>query len=142
MIGTRELCIMLLGGSLGVGGAVGVQKVSPGRETVRAKQGQPEARAAGRARPVRVTPAPAAPVMLDCPAPGPFTAEPVPLAPIPGLEPGGGGGTPWPPPPGGGGGNPAAPSIPEPAQWALLLAGFGLVGVAARRKALGGTDGR
>lgn len=30
----------------------------------------------------------------------------------------------------------AAPTVPEPAAWALMVAGFGLVGTAVRRKAL------
>ena len=31
-------------------------------------------------------------------------------------------------------GNPAIPGIPEPATWAMLIAGFGMVGFAARRR--------
>jgi len=31
-------------------------------------------------------------------------------------------------------GNPAVPGVPEPATWALLIAGFGMVGFAARRR--------
>lgn len=35
-------------------------------------------------------------------------------------------------------GNPPVPGVPEPATWALLLAGFGMVGFAARRRKLAG----
>jgi hypothetical protein len=37
----------------------------------------------------------------------------------------------WPAPPGA---PPAAPAVPEPAGWAMLLAGFGLVGLSLRRR--------
>ncbi len=33
-------------------------------------------------------------------------------------------------------GNPAVPGVPEPASWALLISGFGMVGFAARRRTL------
>jgi hypothetical protein len=33
-------------------------------------------------------------------------------------------------------GDPAVPGVPEPATWAMLISGFGLVGCAARRKAM------
>ncbi len=48
----------------------------------------------------------------------------------PGGGPGGGGGAGG----GSGGGTPPAPGVPEPAAWAMMIAGFGLIGAALRRR--------
>jgi hypothetical protein len=42
-------------------------------------------------------------------------------------------------PPNGGGGGGGTGAVPEPASWAMLVMGFGLVGSLARRRAAGGT---
>lgn len=143
MIGLRDFCIALLAGSMGAGGTVAVQHAPKTKKVV--------ARPAPKRIAPRPTPAPAAPSrILDCPLPpaDPFGAGVVePFAgaapstpvffpaagfpPIPPVVPGGGGVLPpvTPPPtfP------PAVPGVPEPAAWAMLIAGFGLVGMAARR---------
>lgn len=187
MIGTREICALLLAGGMGAGSVVGVQHAKPA--ITKAKASRPAARPVRRAvAPARVaaTPAPVVPI-ADCPtitAPlGPGIAS---LAPLPSFESGGmggadtgglfiptgggywpgwnhGGGGGWsggggPGGPGGnggtsgetggesgenGGGTPGdggsipgggvVPGVPQPASWVMMIAGFGLVGLALRR---------
>ena len=143
MIGLREWCIALLSGAIGVGSAVAVQQAPVPRKAV--------AKPAPKRIMPRPTPTPAAPSrILDCPLPSadPFGAASIepfvgaapqtsvffPAAGFPPAHlvvPGGGGVLPpvTPPPtiP------PAVPGVPEPAAWAMLITGFGLVGLAARR---------
>lgn len=186
MIGTKEICALLLAGSMGAGSVIGVQQVKP---AVVAKA-KPRAKAPVRKAAVRKPAAPAGaaarPAQVaqinDCPvytAPlGPGLAD---LTPLPSMDPtgmGGGneqyaGGNPYYPPggywpgwnhgggggggngitpdpddngsstPGGGedngdnggsipGGDPV-PGVPQPASWVMMIAGFGLVGLALRR---------
>ena len=105
---------------------------------------------------VPIIPPPVAPVPLyNVVAGGP----PVPIPPVVGTPggPGSPGGPPafFPPPGGGGGGGggvfipppivttavpppPATSAVPEPASWAMMLLGFGMIGAALRRKVRGG----
>lgn len=152
MLTTKTICALLLGVGIGAGGAVVVQKSNaPKREvgnpakasgkpggltTSRARVGRPENRAS-----------PACPIMpriLDCPSPapslGPGIWETPSVSPLPPSNPGdtaarpplwpGGGGVVTAPPPI----FPPAPGIPEPAQWAMTIAGLGLVGLSLRRR--------
>lgn len=132
----REWCIALLAGAVaGGGGTIAVQQTRPAVERKAAKPAPKTARPAAKtsaALPAR------APVIFDCPMPSaalspagigaiastsfPATAGFPPLS--GGLWDGGGVFLPLPTPP---------PSVPEPAQWALLVTGFGLIGLALRR---------
>ncbi len=145
MIGTKELCAILLAGSMGAGSVVAVQKVKPISAKAKTRP-RVERAVAGpsRSRVGRVeTPQPPAPRILDCPAGSPVAAEPnqfvLPNSPtqefggnIPGVSPvppvvwGGGGGH-RPPPP-------SFPAVPEPGAWVMMIAGFGFVGLACRRR--------
>ena len=170
MIGTREICALLLAGGMGAGSVVGVQQVKPALT----KASKPAVHKPARQAVARRAVARPAPQMVanDCPtitAPlGPGIAD---LAPMqsstpmggagpemagggpffpgggeywPGWNPGGGGGGGaggggLPPGPGGGdgggsvpGGGPVA-TVPQPASWVMMIAGFGLVGLALRR---------
>lgn len=139
MIGTKELCALLLGTSLGVGGTVAVKhkQHSPRKEVSKAKQ--PGKRASNSSPVVRQpAPRPAA-TLLDCPLPAPslggqgftFPAPPSPFGAV-------GWGSPQPGPvwisPNNHTGPTFPPAIPEPDAWAMLVAGFGLVGLACRRR--------
>lgn len=132
-MGLREFCALLLAGGMGAGSVVGVQEV---RRTVAPSKVVTAKPAPPRARPTR--PPAAGPRILDCPAVSPlppgFAVPPaLPAGPIdwfaPPPTPGGAaaGGISLPTPP------PAAP-VPEPARWAMLIAGFGLLGLALRRR--------
>ncbi len=147
MVGLKDFCVMLLAGGIGAGSVVAVQEVKP-RVT--------KARAAPAAKPAAVRPA-AQPsgggaAIDDCPvfaplpgsvladlgmAPnqqidpgGAFQIAPGPGAVvIPGFGSGGSGGS-----GGGGGGGGGTSVVPEPAAWAMMVSGFGLVGLALRRE--------
>ena len=141
MIGLKEICALLVAGGMGAGSVVAVQQAKP----------KPRVERKAPVRKAAATPAPR-PSIPDCPTiatpPGgllvPEFASPLPSAPqVLGLLPpapggfGGGGGGGWLPPGGGGGGGggvtpPAPPAIPEPAAWAMMISGFGLVGAALR----------
>lgn len=178
MIGTKEICALLLAGGMGAGSVVGVQHAKPA--ITKAKASRPAPRKIRRAAPparVAATPAPMVPIN-DCPtitAPlGPGIAD---LAPLPSFESGGMGGPQtggifipagggyWPgwnhgggggwsgggnggnggnsgengggtPGDGGGESTPGGsevPGVPQPASWVMMIAGFGLVGMALRR---------
>jgi hypothetical protein len=64
----------------------------------------------------------------------------IPAAIVIAANPPGGGGNNPPPPPGGGGGGvtppppPPGPAVPEPATWAMMIIGFGLLGAFLRRR--------
>lgn len=142
MAGLKEICAMILAGGVGAGSVVAVQEAKP-RPRVERK--------APAVKKASARPAPR-PRIEDCPTlvaplggalvPGLADAQPPPqLQPFPGTSPdsftgllppaGGGGGsggivTPLVPPP------PSAGLVPEPAAWAMMVSGFGLVGVALR----------
>ncbi len=152
MIGMKEICALLLAGGMGAGSVVTVQKIRPAVSKPRAKPAVPKAhKTASR----NVTNA----QILDCPTPALAMGGALPeLAAIPTFGttlPGtsevagwpGGGGVLIPPVIGGGGGggggggssgpdigpNPEpVPGVPQPASWAMMLTGFGLVGLALR----------
>lgn len=143
MIGTKELCALLLGTSLGVGGTVAVKhKVSP-KPPATAKAKGERVRTASRPRVVRPEPARPAPHILDCPITGsPFAAVPVPgltvpapLPPLgavvwsPFLQTGGAAIAPNQPAP-----PTSPPAVPEPDAWLVWIAGFGLVGLSLRTR--------
>lgn len=137
MSAIREFCIALLGGAVGVTGTVGTTHVvKPKKAVVKHVK-----------KPARQAPPPA-PVIPDCPTPSiSMGAMSVPggayqlgeisdglgiirqsfagpildyfVVPGPGEVPLG-------PPPGA--------TVPEPATWAMLIAGFGMIGLSARRR--------
>lgn len=141
----KEICALILAGGVGAGSVVTVQEVKP-RPRVERK--------APVVRQAAARPAPPRPKIEDCPTlvaplggalvPRLADVQPPPhLMPPPGSVPdssavarppaggggtigGGGGVTPLPPlpPPGG--------IVPEPAAWAMMVSGFGLIGVALR----------
>jgi hypothetical protein len=136
MLGTKEICALLLAGSMGAGSVVTVQQVrAPASE---ARASKPNA-----AQVVRRSPAPAAPALQECPA----IAAPV-LAPIitlpqdmaVGLDPLAGPAIGGPPGAGVTRGTSLVPDpspvpgVPAPATWVMLIAGFGFVGLALRRQ--------
>ncbi len=152
MVGAKELCALLLAGSMGAGSVVAVQQAKPAVHRAKAKPQK------ARPAPASVRKA-AAPALIDCPvlaAPvGSGLAELVPLpenevtrltglagAPDPQLA---GGGLDLPPVIGGTSGPSILPGsppaiggpagVPQPAAWAMLVSGFGLVGMAMRRRA-------
>lgn len=149
MIGMKEICGLLLAGSMGAGSVVAVQKVKPVLSRPKPKPVAPKAHKTASRNITHQQ-------ILDCPvtvvALSPLAPE---LGAIPPLNTPpdtshvagwpGGGGIFIPPPIGGGGGggggiskpdvnpNPPAPPIPEPASWAMMVTGFGLVGLALRK---------
>lgn len=163
MVGLKEICAMLVAGSMGAGSVVAVQQAKPPQAKVKAKP--------AKAKPARPAPRPVrhAPP-LDCPTVsslGGGLAELVPIAPMVSAPTaslslsgqlagvgggGGGGGMLLPPLVGGGGGSSSAafpglpagpdlaapdfavPGVPQPATWAMMVSGFGLIGLALRRR--------
>jgi hypothetical protein len=142
MLGLKEICALLAAGAIGVGGTVAVQHAKP---TVTRSKARPAK--AAKPRIARSAPAP----LQDCPsvtdmavlppAPlltpmgspgggladlgvvaGPGFAEAFPGASLPTDDPG------LPPLPA----PEPLPPVPEPAAWAMLVTGFGLVGAALR----------
>ncbi|WP_448581788.1 PEPxxWA-CTERM sorting domain-containing protein [Thermaurantiacus sp.] len=144
-MGLKEFCALLLAGGIGAGSVVTVQAVkAPAAREARATKPKP--------RPAAARPKPKLP---DCPvvvAPlgtglFPELAEAGPVArpmaaplPRPGALPSvGEAGTDWPllvapttvrPPPS----LPAPGTVPDAATWAMMVAGFGLIGLALRRR--------
>lgn len=150
MVITKEFCMLLLAGGIGAGSVVGVQQATPVVQKAVAKK----APVAKSFKPASVAPAQAQ--INDCPSLiSPVGGSLADLMPMASLEsrlpdaigygagpatgfgpmlPGGGGG-------GGGGGEsgtailPPVPSVPEPGSWAMMLGGFGLIGLALRKNA-------
>lgn len=154
MVGLKEICALLAAGSMGAGGVVAVQQVKP--SGIHRAKPRPAPRAIRASAP---KPRPAA-RLDDCPVIASslgngFTADLAPIAPfdqtpmailtspgglasIPGsgggiFVPPGGGGSGGSELPGGGGISPVPPAVPEPAAWAMMVSGFGLIGLAMRR---------
>jgi PEP-CTERM motif len=148
MIGVKEICALLAAGGMGASGVVAVQQVKPARAVHAKAKPAPQVRKASAPR--------AQPRLSDCPVAtaslgggsianlAPITPfEQTPMASISAPQSilaGGPGGTFAPAPPfnGGSGGNTIpgggfTPGVPEPAAWAMMVSGFGLVGVAMRR---------
>ncbi|MFN3592404.1 MAG: PEPxxWA-CTERM sorting domain-containing protein [Thermaurantiacus sp.] len=145
-MGLKEFCTLLLAGGMGAGSVVAVQEVKPRTQQVRpAPKAKPAVKRPAPARPQQA----AAARLDDCPIYAPLAGSVlanlgVPAnpqiafgtTPIPG---GAGGGAPWGPGPGGGGSgiDPFPPGggapIPEPAAWAMMVSGFGLLGLALRQ---------
>lgn len=141
MMGTRELCALLLAGGMGAGSVVVVQQAKPAISKP-AKPRPKLQKAAQRAAQPQQS-AECAPRIADMPLPAP-SIGPVQL---PLLQPiadqfvamgaaaggaaiaGGGGFVPTgrPDP------LPIAPGVPQPDTWVLLVAGFGFLGLALRR---------
>ncbi|MCG2840578.1 PEPxxWA-CTERM sorting domain-containing protein [Sandaracinobacter sp. RS1-74] len=146
----KEICALLLAGGVGAGSVVTVQQVKPAVSKPKKKPIAPKAHKTA-SRNVTQT------QITDCPAvAAPLGGGIADLAPLPSFEtfvpgsalpsspvafvpdggvvfPGGGGGG-----SGGGGGGPVfppspAPGVPQPASWAMMLTGFGLVGLAMRK---------
>jgi len=141
MVSMKQLCALLLAGGIGAGSVVTVQQVKPAISKARAAPAKPKVQKAVQ----RVRQATS---IQECPliAPmGPGIDGLMPIQPPDNIfsenPPGGGGGV---SPPGGGGGvsNPKAnpdpfpviSGIPEPDTWMMLVAGFGFLGLALRRR--------
>lgn len=156
MVGLKEICALLVAGSMGAGSVVAVQQAKAPQARVKAK---PAKAKTYRPAPRPVSQAPA----LDCPTVSslggglaelnpivPMEAAPTASLLMPGQlagASGGGGGVPLPSIVGGGGGSsPAAfpgeppaletavSGVPQPASWAMMVSGFGLIGLALRRR--------
>ena len=151
MVGVKEICALLLAGGVGAGSVVTVQQARPAVSKPKAKPAAPKAHKTASRNITRTQvqdcPAMAAPLgggIADL-APLPAFESLIPGGPAPGSQVaalpgggglvfpgvigggGGGGGTPFIPP------SPVAPGVPQPASWAMMLTGFGLVGLAMRR---------
>jgi hypothetical protein len=164
MVGVKELCALLLAGGVGAGSVVAVDHAKA--PVARAKP-KSKPKVAHGARPAMAS---ARPALGDCPSlAAPLGAGLVELSPVAEpasppvtalLDQGGGpggrtsddGGLQLPPVIGGGGAAPpafpggpnppgTAPGVPQPAAWAMMLTGFGLVGMALRRPAQRGRPG-
>ncbi len=156
MLGMKEICALLLAGGMGAGSVVGVQQAKPMvQKAVAKKAPAPKVHKSVSSNLARAE-------INDCPtiagtmgsgiaglaplpsfeslAPGSSGADPrIAYGPAGGggyggyLVPGGGGGG------GGGGGNsgpsilPPTPTVPEPASWAMMVGGLGMIGLALRR---------
>lgn len=147
MIGTKEICALLLAGSMGAGSVVAVQKAKPAISKPRPAPSKPKVQKATQSQ-VHTS------QITECPtvAPvgtaelSPFSATPTPAEPMggfaslsgPSAGPGGGitGGR--------GGSGPSVvpdpsptPGVPQPDTWVMLVAGFGFMGLALRRRTPG-----
>jgi hypothetical protein len=151
MVGLKEICALLVAGSMGAGSVVAVQQAKAPQARVKAKPAKPKV---FRPAPRPVSQAPS----IDCPTVSSLGGGLAELGPIVPMEAspttsllpqnqlaGGGGGMSL--PPGGGGGAspssfPGAPpvlesavsGVPQPATWAMMVSGFGLIGLALRRR--------
>jgi hypothetical protein len=125
----KQLCALLLAGGIGAGSVVTVQQVKPAISKARAAPAKPKVqKAVQRVR--RAT------SIQECPliAPmGPGIDRLMPIQPLDNIynenPPGGGGGVSKPK------GDPDPFSgVPEPDTWMMLVAGFGFLGLALRRR--------
>lgn len=141
MVGMKEFCALLLAGGMGASSVVAVQKAKPAVSKTRAAPQKPKVQKAVQ-QSVRGSQIQECPTVVPI---GPAIDSLVPLQtaetlfglqPVGGLGNGGGGG-------GGGGGFgpginpgpiPIAPGIPQPDTWVMLVAGFGFLGLALRRR--------
>lgn len=150
MIGTKEICALLLAGGMGAGSVVAVQHAKPAVSKARpASKPKVQKATQSRVQTAQIT---------ECPTVGPVgTAELSPIIDMPtealtGFSPsgssgfGGGGGGGFGGGGGGGGGNgggglpdptPPVTGVPQPDTWVMLVAGFGFMGLAIRRRASG-----
>lgn len=149
MIGMKEICALLLAGGMGAGSVVTVQQAKPAISKPKKKVSAPKAHKTESRNITRTA-------ITDCPTlAAPLGGGIADLAPLPSFEPfapgsgptqvaqapggpgidipgiiGGGGG-------GGGGGSilppGPPPGVPQPASWAMMVTGFGLVGLAMRK---------
>ena len=147
MVGMKEICALLLAGGIGAGSVVTVQQVEPATSTPKKKASAPKAHKTQSRNVTQAT-------VMDCPTlAAPLGGDIADLAPLPSFEtlapgsgpaqvaslPGGGPGIPGLIPGGGGGGggsiDPLGPpsGVPQPASWAMMVTGFGLVGFAMRK---------
>jgi hypothetical protein len=151
MVGVKEICSLLVAGSLGAGSVVAVQQARPpAKKAHGVAKPKPTVRraASARAAPAKVADCPTQAASLgsfaladiaplDTPLPlqfsgsggagvsGPTGSIPLP----PGIGGGGGSGS-----IDGGGPDPVPPAVPEPVSWVMMVSGFGLVGFALRRQ--------
>ena len=142
MVGMKEFCALLLAGGMGATSVVAVQKAKPVVAKSRPAPQKPKIQKA-------VQQSTQTSQITECPSIAPLgpgidslaplqTAESIfgqSLPGIPGGGPGGGGGF------GGGfrpevqpGPIPIVPGIPQPDTWVMLVAGFGFLGLALRRR--------
>jgi hypothetical protein len=139
MVGMKEFCALLLAGGMGAGSVVAVQQVKPSiskRAPAKPKVQKTVQRAAQTTQ------------ISECPTVAPIgpgmgdfvplqTADSIFSQPLPGQGGGFGSG-------GSGGGGfgpsvrpdpvPVVPAIPQPDTWVMLVAGFGFLGLALRRR--------
>lgn len=152
MVGMKEMCALLLAGGMGAGSVVAVQQAKPAISKPK-KAGAPKAHKTASRNITRTQ-------ITDCPTlAAPLGGAIADLAPLPSFEtyapgsappssevsyaPGAGIDIPGLIGGGGGGGDsgpsilpPSPPSgVPQPASWAMMVTGFGLVGLAMRKGA-------
>ncbi len=142
MVGMKEFCALLLAGGMGASSVVAVQKAKPAISKARGTPQKPKVQKA-------VQRSMQAARIEECPTIAPLGPGIDSLAPLQTTEsvfgqpviggggPGGGFG-------GGGGGGfgpdvqpapvPVFPGIPQPDTWVMLVAGFGFLGLALRRR--------
>lgn len=154
MVGIKEICTLLLAGGIGAGSVVTVQTAVPAVK----KMSAPKAGVHSAGRKPTVRRAAAQPSALnDCPSQLALLGKDMVLPPLPPIDvapglplaetamrfaSGGGATTPGfggfdftPAPPTSGEGGGIAVGVPEAGTWAMLIMGFGLIGVAMRRSA-------
>lgn len=142
MVGMKEFCALLLAGGMGATSVVAVQKAKPAVAKTRAAPAKPKVQKAVQ-QSTQTT------QITECPSISPLgpgidslaplqTADSIFSQPLPGGAGSGGGGF------GGGGFGPdvqpgpvpipMVPGIPQPDTWVMLVAGFGFLGLALRRR--------
>lgn len=156
MVGVKEICALLLAGGVGAGSVVTVQEAVPAFK----QASKPKAAKKPAVRKAASRPAAARTAQInDCPSQVGLLGQNMALPPLPpidvapglpltetalglpgggGIMPGGGGGfggsgVDPSQPGGGGGGGGLVPGVPETGSWAMLITGFGLIGLALRR---------